>query len=64
MSDREMTSAQKAAETRKRHKVERKAKRKNQKEMTAALERIIKSDSSTWEDVHNALFLLAELYRR
>lgn len=58
------TPAEKAAETRKRHKAERKERERNRKAMVKALERIIQDDRCTWEATQSALFLLAEIYRR
>ncbi len=58
------TPAEKAAETRRRHKEARRLKQENQERTIAALEKVIQDNGSSREARENALFLLRKIYTR
>lgn len=58
-----LTSAQKAAITRKRHIAARKEKEQDRRRTISALEAILQDSDSSPEAKENALFLLAAVYR-
>ena len=63
-ADMELTSAQKAAQTRRKNLAARKEKRLNKEKTISALEKILQDEQSSQTAKENALLLLAMVYRR